>query len=1018
MFIKHSFKNILRSWPKSLLFFLLLAALSAILCIGVSLTSAIVGFIRDCNETYTTIAVFEYIGVDYPNENVFDSGIGQCFAGFDFDALADDPAVLNWDRYDTAFGYISGKTANSANPLYKNALVAVVYILSYNERLGAYQYAIVEDLLDPGAESISGYLITDGVKLEGAGIYLVHGTRTSSGTGSIMPFHNPIAESAGVDGSVGNMIADVSTTLGNYEIPSDSVFYQIAATYTTINAGVTVFAANDLDAFLPFQQADISVVGGRSFTAEEYNNGAKVCILPERLCELMNMGVGDKIDLSLAVRPGVVERESYWAGTGFAYEDVYTIVGIFSPNDDYRDTVFIPKSGSADLSANRWSYTLGQARLKNSRADRFSAGIEPVLPPRVRMTVYDQGYAAAVTPLRDVLRIAVIVTVVCSLTALSVLALFGFLFVYRQRGLARIMRRLGAAKSSIRGYFTFGSGSIALISATFGAFISLKLSGSVMEFVRRIIADRADDLRYSNAGLSVSKPIEFAPDIAPGIFALTALALFILAILACLIFASLNIRSTAMNVRSNPRRKAGKAARSCSLSGGARKYAWLSVRRGASRSALPVVLCSFAAALLLQLTSTTEAYKASYRQLALDTDVSGYLTDFRGVWRNGLLVTGTVINDLYNCHMLSEISFSKTFHYSYGLEVPANPSPFSIAAFVGKIIAGSCYVWTNDLSAVQEFYGCSELPVTFIDGYDLSVFSAIPPGDKPVTEMTDSFLLAQPKREPSPAIVSTAFLEDNHLAPGDIITVIISDGTELNYDPADVRIVGSYIKQGVNDNIYVPLSEYHLIRADGNSASRTVLYYDVPASYVYWSDPDPDLLRNLTFGSLSFKIQGAYDIDAFKEYLYRQGYSEVNKARSIRSFVTIEDKTYTAALRAMEQRWWYMQKIFPALYILLELMAALIPLILIRMRKRESALMRVQGAAKSTVFFSLFLEQAALCLPGTLIGAVIWLAVSGKASRLGLTLVLLFALLWLLGAGISAFLLNRGSVRSILKAEE
>lgn len=120
----------------------------------------------------------------------------------------------------------------------------------------------------------------------------------------------------------------------------------------------------------------------------------------------------------------------------------------------------------------------------------------------------------------------------------------------------------------------------------------------------------------------------------------------------------------------------------------------------------------------------------------------------------------------------------------------------------------------------------------------------------------------------------------------------------------------------------------------------------------------------------------------------------------------------------MSQRLWYMQRIFPALYILLELLAALIPFIIVRLRKRESALMRAQGAAKHTAIFSLFWEQVMLCVPGMIIGAGVWLAAPGTPTRTGAVLTTLFTLLWLLGSGASAMSLSRGSVRTILRAEE
>ena len=1061
MFIRHSLKNILRAWPKSALFFLLLAVLGAMLCVGVSLTAAILSFLKECDENYTTIAVFEYIGESYPDEERYDPDIARCMEAFDFSSIADNPAVLNWDENAVALGSIWGKTTDSAEPPYKKMLVAVIYILSYNERIGAYQYSVVEDLLNPDAPTGGGYLDTNVIDLEIGGMYLIHGSRGSQYTGMgstsyliVSPFHIASAVIAGVDASAENMILDVGTGRGNYEVPPGSDVYLIAETYAAVNTGVTVHATNDLDAYLPFHQAKLSVVSGRSFTPEEYSDGAKVCILPERMAGLLEVGPGDRITLSLAVQAGASQHESYWAGAGFAYENDYEIVGIFSPNDDFRETIYIPKSGETDLSENSYSFTLGQARLRNDRAGQFYLDMVGQLPPRVRMTVYDQGYSAAAAPVRDVLRIAVIITVVCALATLVMLALFGFLFVYRQRGLAKTMRRVGAPAGGIYLYFTFGSGCLALLGAAAGAFISQRLSGRFMDIVRQSIANYStDNLRYSNTNLTITKTLEFAPDVALSVFILTALALFFFAVLSCFVFATSNVSSTMVGGRRGRRGRkqvgkgAGKKARgpadtttarsplarekARSLRGGSLKYSWLSVRRGASRSALPFVLCAVAAALLLQLTGATVAYENSYRKLVEDADVSGYITDSRGAWRYGILLDGEVISDLYNSGILSGISVTKSgWHHNYGLEPPEAWNVYTTETFINYLASGPGFIWTNDLASTQEFLDCADLPVTFMSGYDISMFSYIPPDDElfystgTFTDWDfDGWIWPEEKWRQSPGIVSTAFLEEHGLAFGDIVELTISEGSY--YDYRNVEIVGSYVRQGSADNIYVPLSSYHnieiAVRTTGvnrRNLTYNYMYEDVPSAYIFSEDPDPDLLRKLSFSSVGFTMRGASGLEAFKDFLYSRGYSEVTKTRTIRSYITIEDKTFIASERAMAQRLWYMQKIFPALFILIELLAALIPFILIQLRKRESALMRAQGAAKHTAFFSIFWEQAILCLPGVIAGGGVWLAAAGAPARLGMALAAAFALLWLIGAGISAFALNRGSVRTILKAEE
>ena len=1077
MYIKHSLKNVLRSWPKSALFFLLIAALCVTLCIGVSMTASIVGFLRECDEIYTTIAVFEYIGADYPNESQLDPNISLCVDEFDTGAIMRHPAVLGWDENATAFGSVAGKTVYSANPPYKDSCVAVICIMGYNEAQGYYPFVIEEDLADPNPAAddvrVIAALFDSPIDLEQGHLYLAN---LSIASHDIVPFVNAAAVLAGVDGSVENMIIDITApdSDSGYIIPDDCLLSRIAETFFVMNAGVTVYATNDAEALLPFHQADLSVIDGRGFTSSEYDNGDKVCLLPQRFAALVDAKVGDTIDLSLAVQAEAPWSQSYWAGTGFAYEDTYTVVGIFNPNDSYRDTIFIPKSGTADLSDNRWSYTLGQATLKNSQADKFYLDIVDKLPQKVRMTIYDQGYAAAAAPLNDVLRIAAVLTIVCFLAALAILALFGYLFIYRQRAIAKTMHRQGAPKRGIYGYFTFGSGCIALLSAAVGAAASVRLSSVIMEIVRRIIADySAADLHYSNAALSVSKSIEFAPVIAISIFVLTAFALFALAVLSTCIFTAISIRGTISRKRRRktgavdgslrsgtgsrslsgesalravkPRkatfrvatsRAAGTSSRS--LSGGVWKYAWLSIWRGGYRSAIPIVLCALAAALLMQLTRTTAAYKENYELLVDGTDISGYLSDYRGIWRSGLLLSGTAVNDFYNSGKLSEVSVQKTACYIYNVEPPPpGSSSFVLETFKNKLAGGASFIWTNDLTLAQEFfrYDPADLPVTFMDGFDMSIFTEIfkdgEADTAPQSSGRDNYKAVTYRSatgprgyfDAIPGIVSADFLDMNDLAYGDIIAVNITGESDTAYQRRTVEIIGSFTKQGLKDNIYVPLAFYRLIKEgesifDRNERVYYSRYTDIPVQYAFTEEPEFDYLRQLTFDSVSFKTRGAAGLAEFKDFLYERDYSGVNLLRGERTFVVFEDKTFLAAKSAMSQRMWYMERIYPALYALLEFMAALIPLILIQLRRRELALMRAQGAAKHTAFLSIFWEQVMLCVPGVAIGIAAHAAILGSSAGTGRNLALLFTLLWLLGAAVSAVVLNRGSVRKILKAEE
>ncbi|MDF2611554.1 MAG: transporter permease subunit, partial [Lachnospiraceae bacterium] len=221
-----------------------------------------------------------------------------------------------------------------------------------------------------------------------------------------------------------------------------------------------------------------------------------------------------------------------------------------------------------------------------------------------------------------------------------------------------------------------------------------------------------------------------------------------------------------------------------------------------------------------------------------------------------------------------------------------------------------------------------------------------------------------------------------------------------NSYPNTMRVIGSYVKAGKLDNIYCQLGTY------------------LPPSIFLKGGDKEDILQYYSFDSFHFRLTSGVVLPELKDYLFSKGYSQINKIREIRSFIVIEDKEYLTTKTAMNQRVLYMERIFPALYLLVVLIAALIPFILIQLRKREMAIMRGQGTSKGGTFLNVFLEQALLVIVGAVIGTLISLLVFMRYNTFGFILTGVFVAFWLVGAVISISQINRCSVQSILKAAE
>lgn len=214
----------------------------------------------------------------------------------------------------------------------------------------------------------------------------------------------------------------------------------MAQTYQVTTHSLTVQATDRPADLLPFQQGDLTLAEGAYYTA-----GGKGCLISQAVAKDLGLSVGDSLPLSLAVRKNTLIPYSYWAGEGFDAEDTYTVSGIFSANEEYETMVYIPVRNDIDMQQNHCSFTLGQLQLKNDLAQEYIERLEKDLPSSIRVTVYDQGYAAVSQALEDMLRLVQIIAGVCLAAGLGFLVLFGYLLVFRQRGIGRTMIRVGAA---------------------------------------------------------------------------------------------------------------------------------------------------------------------------------------------------------------------------------------------------------------------------------------------------------------------------------------------------------------------------------------------------------------------------------------------------------------------------------------------------------------------------------------------------------------------------------------------
>lgn len=622
--------------------------------------------------------------------------------------------------------------------------------------------------------------------------------------------------------------------------------------------------------------------------------------------------------------------------------------------------------------------------------------------------------------LEDMLRMVQIIAGVCLAVGLGFLVLFGYLLVYRQRGVGRTMIRVGAARRNVHTYFLFCAGTVALPAAVLGWILSRCVGLGVLKLLELMLENGASaELYFSNTALAMQRTAtEYLAAPGWGILALIALATLVLALVSCLVFSVVSLERRHKRRRT---RRTAQGARSRSLKGGALTYARLSARRGGFRSLVPVLAGICAAVLFCQLTGTVTRYDQQLTKLRSDSSVRGYLTDIRGQSTSGLALGDGVVERISQIPGVADVTYLTTAPYYFNgfyrdgkfaggpgqREQPIGS--FAAERYEDELRSGPKLVFTNSLKGAPEFLSRTSVEVEWLEGYDEGFLAADPTLE--IDPNTGHIVKDKPPE--NRCLIPTDMMDEYGIRLGDwiwleAITYPYTNSNDTQIIQVAFRVVGAFVQTGRANNIYANLD-------------MPKYFLDLSMASVYeWSTQDLPGGTILTRGGIcmrqaysgaTFSIPSCTDLTSVKQALHDMGLSEVGRISSIRNFVIINDAAYLTTERAAAQRLWYMQHLFPVVYAIALGLAYLLAFLQVQSRRRELRTMRSVGADRKTAYGSLFLEQLMLAALGAVLGAGLCLAL-GWGSRLGLGLTAAFAVLWLLGAHVA---LCRANSRHILK---
>ena len=1006
MFIRNGIKSILRERGRTALFSLLILLLTVTTILSLSVLLYSKAVMAACEESYRSIALIEYMGSEYPNEDEADAAARSAAEALTDETILSVSGVTAWSRGNTAFASTEGYERRFGTLPYGNRAVIVVSDVSepihqwlrydeYNTPIpeeGALTYyvCIMKNAIysRTGKEGVYIDILTNdsGLVPEKGKSYVLNGsfvdTSGTAGKGDGFPLNGyAIFQVESFFYSDALPYADYTAGM---EIPD--VFYQAAEQYSTMNNYVHVVPCRDVNDVYAFHQNEIQLAEGEMpDPAVPYG-----CVISNYLATQLNLKPGDTF--SAKGLQGTEQDRYKLTPTGET--QTFTVSGITTDSPDYKGMVWVI---AEDAQTPLFGYLLGTVSLGNAQAQAAVETLQALVPEQVRVTLLDQGYGNAVQPFREVEKTAVSVLMVCSVGIVAVLLLFAFLYVGRQQIAVQIMVSMGTPRGKIALWFLSGALVICGASAVLGTVLGTILRPAVFRIIVAIATrERGEFLWYSETVLGVVKEMSFNPRIPLWPNLLVVPAIVVLSLFFCLYFLRLARRGgTRKRGKSKVRLPRGKTS---TVGLGGFGFALLSIRRGGLRS-LVVPLVSLALTVtVLVLGGVYQGWQNQLDDALENTQIEGMVVSLNGRNYSGLVLPMNNLRTLLGIEGIEDVSVSYGYHYWRVEEEPGfTNGSFGRAHRLAWIDVQPELVALNSLAAAKEFY-YTDPAVVWLEGWDETCLAD--PDFTPllyrIEEWADEKLI--------PAVCSTEYLQARNMALGDTFSCFVQVEYGSGYRkevPLNLQVVASYIQQGSKAQIYVPLACY------------------VPLSLLDVTE-DPGNIREwdrYTFRTCRFHVPSAGQLDSVRQLLQEEDFSSVGHVSGNRTTILLRDASFLRLAENMERNIAMGKVMSAVISLLVVLLGFIISWLMIFSRRREFALMRGFGVQKRRIFASFFWEQAILSLTGCLTGCIvlIWLYAGGLAQPLAAAAYLVC---YLLGATISIRMIGKTNLMELLTVRE
>ena len=300
------------------------------------------------------------------------------------------------------------------------------------------------------------------------------------------------------------------------EDPSDQMLPDESGWFDWINCTrlqyrlTPVVPTNDLELLPSFHSGTAKIARGRAITEEEFETGAKVCLIPDYIayylpqlyfvgkeislplyCSLYNFETGNQnySTISSYRTTNFQRRYSLLNVEGSAYSpfsnDTYTVIGTYSMEMDYQasgdaelmlDCVVIPAKSVTASDENNIAYygpmnaKTTSFRIPNGTIEEFDKKLHEAVPKAAELdiTYYDNGYTKIMGDLNRARSTAALLLFAGAGATVSVIVLLLYFFVVKQKKRTAVERSLGMTKRQCRVSLLSGLLILALLAVCAG----------------------------------------------------------------------------------------------------------------------------------------------------------------------------------------------------------------------------------------------------------------------------------------------------------------------------------------------------------------------------------------------------------------------------------------------------------------------------------------------------------------------------------------------------------------------